>query len=253
MHRLRFHSLQEGLQPMRLASVAAFLCCASLHLSAAVPPGEAAILRGIDSSVQDRVTRVLSFTDVEHYSVFRGSDRTHPAAQMTVQVTYRKGIGKSYQILAQSGSALIGKFGLMPLLENEKTINLPGNVERSWFTSANYEMHLKPGGPQPLNSRTCYVLSITPRRAAPNTLLGTLWVDATTFAIAQVDGFASKNPSIWSGATHMMRQYTDIQGIPMAIHARAESTSNVFGRSVVIIDYGDYQLQLAPSAPRRLP
>jgi hypothetical protein len=141
----------------------------------------------------------------------------------------------------------------MPLLDNEKTINLPGNVERSWFTSANYEMHLKPGGPQPLNNRTCYVLSIAPRRAAPNTLLGTLWVDAATFAIAQVDGIASKNPSIWSGATHMMRQYADMQGVPMAVHARAESTSSIFGRSVVTIDYGDYQLQLAPSAPRHQP
>lgn len=238
---------------MRLSFVAAFLCCASPHLCATPPPGEPAILRGIDSSVQDRVTRVLSFTDVEHYSVFRGSDRTHPAAQMTVRVTYRKGIGKSYQILSQSGSTLIRKFGLMPLLDNEKTINLPGNVERSWFTSANYEMHLKPGGPQPLNNRTCYVLSIAPRRAAPNTLLGTLWVDAATFAIAQVDGIASKNPSIWSGATHMMRQYADMQGVPMAVHARAESTSSIFGRSVVTIDYGDYQLQLAPSAPRHQP
>ena len=251
MHHIRFHSRQEGFQPMRLAFFTAFLCCASLHLSAAPVPSEPDMLRGIDSSVQDRVTRVLSFTDVEHYTVFRGSDRTHPAAQMTVKVTYRKGIGKSYQILAQSGSTLIRKFGLMPLLENEKNINLPGNVERSWFTSANYEMHLKPGGPQSLNNRACYVLSITPRRAAPNTLLGTLWVDATSFAIAQVDGIASKNPSIWSGATHMMRQYADIHGVPMAIRARAESNSTLIGRTVVTIDYGDYQLQLAPSAPHQ--
>ena len=37
------------------------------------------------------------------------------------------------------------QFGLKPLLDNEKTINEPGNVEKSWFTSANYEMKLKAG------------------------------------------------------------------------------------------------------------
>ncbi len=65
---------------------------------------------------------------------------------MTVNDTYKKGVGKTYTVLSQSGSALIIRFGLKPLLDNEKTINLPGNVEKSWFTSANYEMKLKPGG-----------------------------------------------------------------------------------------------------------
>ncbi len=234
---------------MRRVFLAAVLWTASLACPAQFPT-EQAILRGIDQSVQARVARVLSFTDVEHYQVFRGSDLKQPAAQMTVKVTYRKGIGKSYQILAQSGSVLIRKFGLIPLLENEKTINLPGNVERSWFTTTNYVMHLKSGNPQTLDGRACYVFAITPKRKAPNTLLGTLWVDAQTFAVAQVNGVASRNPSIWSGSTHMSRQYTDIQGVPMAIRAHAESNSNLFGRTVVSIDYGDYQVQLMPAPIR---
>jgi hypothetical protein len=230
---------------MRRVFLAAVLWTASLAFPAQFPT-EQAILRGIDKSVQDRVARVLSFTDVEHYQVFRGSDLKHPAAEMTVKVTYRKGIGKSYQILAQSGSVLIRKFGLIPLLENEKTINLPGNVERSWFTTANYAMRLQSDSPQALNGRACYVFAITPKRKAPNTLLGTLWVDAKTFATAQVDGVSSRNPSIWSGSTHLSRQYADIEGVPMAIRARAESNSNLIGHTVVTVDYGDYQLQLDP-------
>ncbi len=232
---------------MRPACAAFLLLGASLPLSAQAADTQT-ILRGIDRSVQNRVSRVLSFTDVEHYAVYRGADLTHPAAQITVKVTYRKGIGKSYQVLEQSGSALIRRFGLMPLLENEKTINLPGNVERSWFTSANYDMQLKSSGPQQVQGRACYALSITPRRKAPNTLIGTLWVDATTFAIAQVDGIASKNPSVWSGATHMMRQYADIEGIPMSTRARAESSSSLLGRTVVTIEYGQYNLRLVPSS-----
>jgi hypothetical protein len=46
------------------------------------------------------------------------------------------------------------------------------------------------------------------------------------------------------GATHLMRQYTNISGFAMALHARAESNSMIFGRTVVTIDYSNYQLQL---------
>ena len=42
----------------------------------------------------------------------------------------------------------------------------------------------------------------------------------------------------------MMRQYMQLQGFPMATHARAESNSMLFGRTVVTIDYSDYKLQL---------
>ena len=44
----------------------------------------------------------------------------------------------------------------------------------------------------------------------------------------------------------MMRQYESIDGYPMATHARAESNSWLFGRTVVTIDYSDYHLELSP-------
>jgi len=206
----------------------------------------AAVIRMIDAAVQNRYQTVLGFTDTEHYAVFRGSDETHAVAEMTVKTTYRKGVGKDYQILSESGSAIVQRFGLRPLLDNEKTVNLPGNVEQSWFDSANYEMKLKPGGVQRLDGRDCFVLDVAAKRKAPNMIDGTLWVNAKDGSIAKLDGVASKSPSAFAGTTHMMRQYVEIEGFPMATHARAESSSVFFGRTVVVIDYSDYHLQLAP-------
>jgi len=210
-------------------------------------PSQAAVIRSIDAAVQRRFEHVLAFTDVEHYAVYRGKDETHPAAAMTVKVTYKKGVGKSYQILSKAGSEIIQHFGLQPLLDNEKTVNLPGNVERSWFDSANYHMTLKPGGVQQFEGRACYVLAVTPARKATNMIDGELWVDANDGNIVKLDGIASKSPSPFAGTTHMMREYNEIDGFPMATHARAESSSPLFGRTVVIIDYGDYRLDLAPA------
>ena len=73
---------------------------------------------------------------------------------------------------------------------------------------------------------------------------GTLWVDARDDSIVKVQGIASERPSIFAGTTHMMRDYVNIDGYPMATHARAESNSFLFGRTVVTIEYSDYHLQV---------
>jgi outer membrane lipoprotein-sorting protein len=215
--------------------------------ASAQQPDAAAIIRQVDAAVEKRVNSVLGFTNVEHYLVYRGKDETHPLAELTARVTYQKGKGKSYTVLSESGSAVVRRFGLHPLLDNEKLVNQPGRVERSWFTSANYAMQLKPGGVQRVNGRDCYALAIVPRQKAPNMIDGTLWVDAREGFLVQVEGVASKSPSPFAGTTHMMRQYSPVAGFPMATRARAESVSPLFGRTVVVIDYSDYHLQLAAS------
>lgn len=225
--------------------VAALLTLAFVPRAAqAQQPDQAAVLRSIDAAVSYRFQNVLGFTSIEHYAVYRGGDETHPVAEMTVKDTYTKGVGKTYTVLAQSGSGIVFKFGLEPLLDNEKTVNLPGNVEQSWFDTANYQMKLRPGGIQKKNGRDCFVLDVTARRKAPNMIDGTLWVDAQNGMIVRLEGVASKSPSPFAGTTHMMRDYMDLDGFPMAVHARAESSSLLFGRTVVTIDYSDYHLQL---------
>lgn len=223
-------------------------------LGTVVAPGqehdEGSIIRHIDAAAHARYDNVLGFTVREHYAVFRGADQAHPAAEMTVATTYKKGTGKSYSILSQSGSSIIRKFGLQPLLDQEKTLNQPGNVEKSWFTSSNYEMHLKPGAARNLDGRDCVAVAIHPKHKAPNMIEGILWVDRTDDSVAEVEGVASQRPSVFAGRTQMMRQYQNMSGFAMATHARAESNSAFFGKTVVTIDYQDYKIDLRPSPER---
>lgn len=216
---------------------------------------DASLVQRIDAANQARYDNVASFTDIEHYAVFRGDDETHPAAGMTVKMTYRKGVGKTYEITSRSGSQIIQKFGLEPLLDNEKQLNQPAVVKDSWFTSTNYQMQPRPGETRTLNGVQCVAVSITPKRKAPNMIDGTLWVDPRDGVIAEVEGIASRSPSLFAGTTHMMRDYIRIDGFAMAAHARAESRNPVFGKTVVTIDYSDYQIETttpahaSPSAP----
>ena len=211
-------------------------------------PSEHDLLQRVDSANENRYDNIAAFTDTEHYAVFRGNDETHPAAEMTVKMSYRKGEGKTYQIVSQSGSAIIQKFGLEPLLQNEKQINNPAIVKDSWFSSSNYDMKMKNGEIKTLDGIQCVAFAITPRRKAPNMIDGTLWVDPADGAIAEVDGLASRNPSIFAGTTRMLRDYTRIDSFSMAAHARAESHNAIFGKTVVTIDYSDYQVETVADA-----
>ena len=235
-----------GIRRLRAARAIASVCILLLPCVPA-PTQEhdpAAVIRRVDAAVAARFENILGFTDVEHYVVYRGDDQVHPAAEMTVRDTYKKGVGKTYTVISQSGSSILLHFGLKPLLENEQTINQPGNVEKSWFNSANYEMTLKAGDVQKLNGRDCFALDVKPKEVAPNLIIGTIWVDAQDGTLVQIDGVASKNPSAFSGATHLTRQYANVDGYSMAIHARAESDSALFGRTVVTIDYSNYKLDI---------
>jgi hypothetical protein len=232
----------------RWRAVAAFfwLFWPGIAAAPAQQPDAAAIVRQVDAAVEARVENVLGFTNIEHYAVYRGKDETHPVAQMTVRDTYKKGAGKTYTVLSESGSAIVMQFGLRPLLDHEEEINVPGSVKNSWFTSANYQMKLEPGGLRRMDGRECYALAIRAKYKAPNRIDGTLWVDAKRGSTVRIQGTASKSPSVFAGTTHIMRQYVNIDGYPMATHARAESNSFLFGRTVVVIDYTDYHLQLRP-------
>jgi hypothetical protein len=228
-----------------------FLAWLGVETTPAQGPDEESIIHQIDAAAHVRYDNVDAFTVREHYAVFRGADQTHPAAEMTVATTYKKGLGKSYSILSQSGSPIIRKFGLQPLLDNERSINQPGSVEKSWFTSANYEMHLKPDVTRTIDGRDCRAVSMKPRRKAPNMIEGTLWVDRKDDSIAEIEGVASKPPSVFAGRTQMMRQYQNMSGFAMATHARAESNSGLFGKTVVTIDYQDYKIETRPGGGER--
>jgi hypothetical protein len=88
-------------------------------------------------------------------------------------------------------------------------------------------------------------LTIKPRRKEPYLLDGTLWVDAEDGRIVHIEGTASRSSSVFTGPTKMMRQYVDVDGFAQATHARAESDSSLFGKTVVTIDYRDYQIELS--------
>jgi hypothetical protein len=229
------------------ASAFVFFVCNGALAGPVQPPDPSVVIRGVDAAVKARFEAIAGFTVTEHYAVFRNSDELHPAAEMTVKTTYRKDAGKSYTVLSQSGSSILRKLVLFPLLDEEKRVNEPAIRETFWFTSANYHMQVVPGELQRVDGRGCLTLAITPRHKAPNLIQGTLCVDPWDYSIVQLQGTASKSPSVFTNPPHVMRQYAYVSGFAQATHARAVSDSPWFGRTIVKIDYQNYETQLRPT------
>jgi hypothetical protein len=206
-------------------------------------PDTTTIILGVDASVKNRIDRLAGYTVMEHYAVFRGKDETHPVAEMLVKTTYRKQTGKSYNIVSQSGSSIWRNEVLGTLLDNERRMSQPGNVETALINSSNYEMKLD--GNARVNGRDCLVLDITPRRSSQYLFNGKLWVDARDFAIVQLKGTASKSAFILASAAEVTRHYDEMSELPMATHTEAVSGSALLGQTVVKVDYSNYQLDLA--------
>lgn len=198
------------------------------------------IAQRIDVSVHRRDDLVSGYTVTEHYALFRGKDEAHQAADMTVRTTYRRETGKTYTILSENGSELMRKV-LETILDNEKRMTAPANRATAVITSDNYEMTQVGRGV--VNGRECLTVAIKPKRKAPYLFDGTIWVDAQDASIVQLDGTAVKPPSILAGSSHVFRQYSTIDGFPMASHAKAESNSWILGSTTIKIDYTDYQIQ----------
>ncbi|HEY2472059.1 MAG TPA: hypothetical protein VGI45_30010 [Terracidiphilus sp.] len=223
-------------------SLLLLLSATGTFLSAQIPD-VGTVVQGVDASVKNRIDRIADYTVNEHYVVFRGKDE-NPAAEMTVQTVYRRASGKSYTILSQNGSSLMRNEVLGTLLDHEKKMSQPGNLETALVNSSNYEMKLDANPRENFQGRDCLVLDITPRRSSEYLFKGKLWVDAHDFAIVQLKGTASKTAFFLARAAEVSRQYAEIEGLPMATHAEAVSGSALLGQTVVKIDYMGYRIEL---------
>lgn len=208
------------------------------------PDANAEIIKKIDASVHAREEGLLGYTVNERYTVFRNHDETHPVAGMMVKTTYQKDVGKSFTIISQSGSELMRRV-LEVILDNERRLTQPANRGGAVIAPANYEMSVK--GSAIIDGRNCVAVALKPRHASEYVMNGTAWVDPQDGSIVRLEGVTARSPSVFSGASQVSRQYTMMDGFPMATHARAVSNSWLVGQTVITIDYTDYVIQLRAS------
>lgn len=219
-------------------------------------PSDDFVAARITNTELRRVSNLHDYSVVRTYSL----RNTHlkQDAVMTVRMSYSKGQGKSFEIVALKNAEGMSRKVLERLIQTEaETSRKPSHDELN-VGKENYKFHVT--GTGVLNGRRCYIVELTPKRRSKYLIQGKAWVDTNEFALVRVEGRPAASLSFWVGKPYIVQDFDKVGSFWMASHNRSESQSFLLGSSVLTIDYSQYQVnpetqvaQTVVSSPKAAP
>lgn len=192
----------------------------------------------------ERARDLLSFEATRNYQLHYTGFPSSLAAQMQVKVSYTAPGTKQFTIESESGSKLILNRVFHRLLDSEKESGSDAaNRAAVALTTANYTFSLlgcAPGDGPPL-----YVMQVAPLRDNKYLYRGTVWIDATDFAVTRIEAQPGKNPSFWTKRTVINHEYQKVGGFYLPALNRTVTDVRLGGQAVLTIRYQDYKLSAA--------
>lgn len=161
-------------------------------------------------------------------------------SEMVVNVVYRAPSTKQFTVISEKGSKLIINRVFHKLLESEEEALNAKNRQESALNELNYEFTLIRF--ERTLERSCYVLAVRPKASNKFLYRGTIWVDATDFAVWRIEAEPAKNPSFWTKKSQILQTYLKAGNFWMPSSNRTTTTVRFGGKAVLNIDYDDYEL-----------
>lgn len=188
----------------------------------------------------ERARDLLGFQSARRYQL-RYTGFPSLAAEMQVKVSYKAPGTKQFTIEWESGSRLLLNHVLHRLLESEKEAGSDEAIrEAIALTAANYNFLLL--GCAPGDGREQYAIKVEPLRDNKFLYRGTVWIDATDFAVTRIEAEPARNPSMWIKRTLIHHKYEKVGEFYLPVLNRTVTDVRVGGQAVLTIRYLDYKL-----------
>src|SRR5262249_17550674 len=149
-----------------------------------------------------------SYTGQRRYHLLYTGFPGKREAELVVDVKYEAPANKEFTVISQSGSRFMINHIFKKLLETEKEAADEKNQERTALTEDNYDFQLL--GQEDIDGRPSYVLKVEPKTANKLLYRGTIWVDASDYALCKIEGEPAKRPSLWINKTVVHHSYQKI-------------------------------------------
>jgi hypothetical protein len=180
------------------------------------------------------------------YSVTRryvlNNKRFSKSAEMIVKALYRKGEGKTFQVLGVTGSADVSKRVFDKLLDMEAEASKNEKIDPSRLTPDNYGFKL--AGSDTLEGRRCYVLALTPKKKNKYLLEGKIWVDAQDFGVARFEGRPASSLGFWVGRPQIVQSFQRVNGYWLSAQNQSVSDTRLLGTTELKIEYSGYEFNI---------
>jgi hypothetical protein len=199
---------------------------------------QAQVLQGIDKAQEFRERCLDGYTVTEHYNM-RNSRFSEPA-RITVKTTYRKGQGKSFDVISRSGPSLLKGRVFDSILRGESEVSRGAVRERSLITTANYHMRLL--ATEKMEGRDCYVVELEPKHRSSHVLKGRAWFTRDSYSLVRIEGRPAASVSFLTGRPFVTRDYQLFDGFWLAVKSHAHSQGFFAGESDLTIEYTGYTI-----------
>jgi len=186
-----------------------------------------------------RNAALLGYTATRSYVLV--NERFKKRAEIIVRVHYTQPGRKSFEVLSQDGSMLLGDRVIKRVIKAEEDGSQNESRQLSRISTANYRLRLS--GAEELRGRECYVLDLVPVSKSPYLVQGRAWIDKNDYAVVRIEGFLAKKPSIWLGSPKIIQDYGKQGEFWLPSTSSSITDVPIFGRTTLDIQTSSYEVR----------
>lgn len=183
-----------------------------------------------------RNAALLGYVELRTYEVTDTAGKVR--AQESGQMEYRAPDKKTFVTTAESGSALVRRLALNPLIASEIEAASGKQHHDSTITPANYKFEIL--GEQQVGSYHCFVVRAIPKRSDKYLFEGKVWIDTEDYAVVRIAGHPAKKLSFWIESADFVREYQRIDGFWLSKKDETFVKVRMYGQKVLTIDHQNY-------------
>jgi hypothetical protein len=208
------------------------LCVAAFSLAVGIALPSATEVRPTASAIP-----ALRDTPVTQYRAFRRMHASNEKFNQEGSIecwTELDAKGFRYQIVSQHGSSYIREKVLDKLLRREQELIASGEAARADLTDDNYEF-ADVYGVDPDSGERAVLL--TPRRKDMLLVNGRMILNEDGTELLRVEGRLSKNPSFWTSAVEIVREFARLDGVRVPVAVDMVAKVKFAGTSRLDVQY----------------
>lgn len=214
------------------------MLAALLFLGALIQPAANTL---VDRFLIPDTEPLTSYRAVRHLHASTRSGKF--SADMDVVTSLDPEHGFSFEIISQSGSALVRRRVLLEALQTEQRMVSGQESRETALTRANYEFLNVADADGP-------VLSVRARRKSPMLVNGTLFLDGDA-ALARLEGELAEKPSFWTRRVQVIRRYDHIAGVHVPVEMASVADIRIVGASNFRMSYRYLEVNGQQVEPRQ--
>jgi hypothetical protein len=191
-----------------------------------------------------RNVALAGYTEQRIYAVTDMTGKVR--AEETGRMEYRAPDKKNFATTSESGSALVRRLALNPLIASEIDAASAKQHHDSAITPANYSLELI--GVQQVGPYRCIVARAVPKRPDKYLFEGKVWIDTQDYAVVRIAGHPAKKLSFWIEQADFIREYQKVDGFWVSKKDQTFVRVRMYGEKILTIDHQNYSIDGAGSA-----